>query len=397
MNAILNAAVFLFAVLAGAAAAAPSAAGQVERYLQAEMRARQIPGLQVAVIQRGKIVLAKSYGVAELPHAIPVTPDSVFSINSATKSFTGVAIMQLVEQGKVDLSAPVSRYLQDLPPAWQAVTVAQLLNHTSGLPDIVARQTWQVAPAGNWDAAWRQVQAMPMDFAPGERFRYNQTNYLLLGKIIDQLSGQPFTQFIRQRQFDVAGMRRTGFGDMQDVIPGRAPSYRLDADGKTYKAMVDDFPPFLRAGAGINTSADNLARWIIALQKGRLLSPASLRTLWQPGRLADGRAAPWALGWPVIREREYRTVAGIGGARSAFYLYPDHDLAVIILTNLAGAAPEQMLDIVASHYLPGLKQVSGSYAIHLAARAGASGWFRTAGPATGTAQNPGRHRPAGGG
>lgn len=365
MKILLTSAVFLLALLGGTpASAAPTAAQQVERYLQAEMRERRIPGLQLAVVQGGKIVLLKSYGLAELPHAIPVTQDSVFSINSATKSFTGVAIMQLAEQGKLDLAAPVSRYLQDLPPAWQAVTLTQLLNHSSGLPDIIGQQTWQVAAASNWDAAWRQVQTAPLDFAPGERFRYNQTNYLLLGKIIDQLSGQPFTQFMRQRQFDAAGMRHTSFGDMQDVIPGKAPSYRLDADGKTFKAMVDDFPAFLRAGAGINTSAENLAHWIIALQKGQLLSPAGLASLWQPGRLNDGRVAPWAQGWPVIRAKEYRTVAGMGGARSAFYVYPDHDLAVVILTNLAGAAPEKMIDIVASHYLPGLKKVSGGYAVY---------------------------------
>jgi CubicO group peptidase (beta-lactamase class C family) len=376
MKAILNAAVMIFATLCAAAAgAAPSVADDVHRYLKSEMRERSIPGLQLAVVKGGKIVMLESYGLAELPNAIPVTPRSVFSINSATKSFTGVAIMQLAEQGKLDLTAPVSRYLKDLPASWQGVSITQLLNHTSGLPDIVGQQTWQVAGAGNWDAAWRQVQAMPVDFAPGERFRYNQTNYLLLGKIIDHLSGQPFAGFIRQRQFKATGMRQTTYGDLQDVIPHKAPSYRLDADGKTLKVMVDDFPEFLRAGAGINASAEDLARWIIALQKGQLLSPEGLARLWQRGQLNDGKAAPWAMGWPVIRDQEYRAVGGIGGARSAFYVYPDKDLAIVILTNLAGAAPEQMIDVVAAYFLPGLKKVSGGYASYrLREQAQASGF-----------------------
>ncbi|MBV7538326.1 serine hydrolase [Duganella sp. sic0402] len=378
MKAVLTAAAFLVTLLSGAtAAAAPSVADEVQRYLQSEMRERRIPGLQLAVVQGGKIVMLKSYGTAELPHAIPVTQRSVFSINSATKSFTGVAIMQLAEQGKLDLAAPVSRYLKDLPTAWQAVTITQLLNHTSGLPDIIHQQTWQIASASNWDAAWKQTQAAPVDFTPGERFRYNQTNYLLLGQIIDQLSGQPFTQFIRQRQFDVAGMRQTSFGDVQDVIPDKAPSYRLDADGKTLKAMVDDFPAFLRAGAGINTSAENLAQWIIALQKEQIVSKQGLAQLWRRGQFNNGKGAPWALGWPAIRDNEYRAVAGIGGARSAFYVYPDNDLAIVILTNLAGAEPEQMIDVVASYFLPGLRKVSGGYATYrLREQAQASGFER---------------------
>lgn len=362
MKSILHAIVLVSAMLyGGGAGATPSARDAVNNYIQNEMRELRIPGLQLAVVKDGRIVMLKSYGLAELPHAIPVATTSVFSINSATKSFTGVAIMQLVESGKLDLDAPLSRYLNDLPAAWQTVTITQLLNHTSGLPDIVRQQTWQVGSASNWDAAWRQLQTTPMDFTPGERFRYNQTNYLLLGQIIDKLSGQPFTHFIRQHQFDVANMRHTSYGDLQDVIPNKAPSYRLDGDDKTFKLMVDDFPRFLRAGAGINASAEDLARWIISLQQGKLVSPAGLKQLWQPGRFNDGRSSPWALGWPIIRDKEYRTVAGIGGARSAFYIYPDNDLAVVILTNLAGASPEHMIDVVAGYFLPDLRKVSGGY------------------------------------
>ncbi|MYN09844.1 serine hydrolase [Pseudoduganella aquatica] len=382
MKRVLTAVVFLIALLEGASAGAASGRGgsvegQVDRYLQSEMRERRIPGLQLAVVKGGKIVMLKSFGLAELPHSLPVTKRSVFSINSATKSFTGVAILQLVEQGKLDLNAPVSRYLSDLPGPWQGVTITQLLNHTSGIPDIISQKTSRLATGDSPDAAWRQVQTLPMDFAPGERFSYNQTNYLLLGKIIDQLSGQPFAQFIQQRQFDAAGMRQTGYGDVHDVIPDKAPSYRFDADGKTLKQVTDDFPAMLRTGAGINSTAQDLARWIISLQKGALVSPAGLAQMWQRGRFNDGKPAPWSLGWPAIRDKEYRAVAGIGGMRSAFYVYPEHDLAVVILTNLAGSSPEQMIDIVASFFLPELRSVSGGYATYrLREQANVSGFER---------------------
>lgn len=369
MKYVLTAAFFCIAFLdaksaMAAPASAPSVEAQVGAYLQSEMRERRIPGLQLAVVKGGKIVMLKSYGLAELPHSVPVTNRSVFSINSATKSFTGVAIMQLVEQGKIDLDAPVSRYLDDLPAPWQGVTITQLLDHTSGIPDIINQQTSRLATAGGPDAAWRQVRTMPMDFAPGERYSYNQTNYLLLGKIIDKLSGQPFLRFIQRRQFDAVGMKQTGYGDFSDVVPDKAVSYRFDGDGKTLRHVVDDFPAFLRTGAGINTTAEEVARWLIALQQEKLLKRPALMRMWQRGRFNDGKPTPWAMGWPTIRDKEYRAVAGIGGMRSAFYVYPENDLSVVILTNLAGASPEQMIDVVAGYFLPGLRGVSGAYATY---------------------------------
>ena len=145
--------------------------------------------------------------------------------------------------------------------------------------------------------------------------------------------------------------------------------------------MIEDFPAFMRAGAGINSSADELGRWLIALQSGKLLKPESLARLWQPGTLADGKPAPWALGWPAIRRDGHRAVAGIGGARSAFYVYPNDDLAIVILTNLAGGQPEQLIDTVAGFYVPALRQqAGGAYAAYLLRQAIGSKGFDGLGP-----------------
>jgi CubicO group peptidase (beta-lactamase class C family) len=341
----------LFAPLASAAST-PS--GSVDDLIQSEMKSRRIPGLQIMVIQHGKPVLTRALGIASIQYGVPVSADSVFSINSATKSFTGVAAMQLAQQGKLDVGAPASRYLDDLPPAWRAITVTQLLNHTSGLPDIIDPATsTMLAPTEA--AAWTAVQALPMAFAPGERFSYNQTNYVLLAKIITRLSGAPFLQFIQQHQFDVVGMPHSSFGDSLDIIPNKANSYRYAEDGKTLRNVIEDFPLYTRAGAGINSNVQDLGLWIIALQQGRLLDSAHLRQLWAPTTFADGRPAPWTLGWPAIHRPRHRVVGGLGGGRSAFYIYPDDDLAIIILTNLAGAQPQQLMDAVAAWYLPDLK------------------------------------------
>ena len=352
--------IFFFAV----ATAHASQDRAVVDFIQSEMRERQIPGLQIVVIRHGKPVLSRMLGVASIQYGVPVTADSVFSINSATKSFTGVAVMQLAEQGKIELQAPASRYLAGLPEAWQGITITQLLTHTSGLPDIIDPATSNLLPGGA-DAAWKAVQALPMESAPGQRFSYNQTNYVVLEKIITLLSGEPYLQFIQHKQFDAVGMPHSGFGDSLDVVKNKANSYRLGGDGKTLNNVIEDFPLYTRAGAGINSNVQDLSKWIVALQQGRLLKAGQLRQLWAPSSFADARPAPWALGWPAIRRGEHRAVAGIGGGRSAFYVYPDDDLAVIILTNLAGSQPEQLIDTVAGFYVPALKQVNGGgYALY---------------------------------
>ncbi|MDM5180997.1 serine hydrolase [Massilia sp. DJPM01] len=360
---------------AAADASADSAASKaVLEFMRAEMQERRIPGLQIAVIRHQKVVFSSALGVANIQHGVPVDDRTVFSINSGTKAVTGVAIMQLVEQGKLALAAPVSRYLDGLPAAWQGVTIAQLLNHTSGIPDVLDREG-DLLPGG-MDGAWKTAQTLPVQFAPGQRFSYNQTNYVLLGKIIDRLSGEPFLASIRHRQFDVVGMPDSSFGDSADVIKNKANSYRFGRDG-TLRNVVEEFPPAMRTGAGMNTTATELGKWIVALQQGRLLQPASMAAMWTPSSFADGRPAPWAMGWPAIRRgaQAHRAVAGIGGGRSAFYIYPDDDLAVIILTNLAGAQPDQLIDTVAGLYVPALRATGGGYALYRLREQTARGGF----------------------
>jgi CubicO group peptidase (beta-lactamase class C family) len=354
----------------------PTRPDDVEGFLRSEMRKRQIPGLQFAVVQHGKIVKLGAYGLANVQDAIPVTDQTLFTINSATKSFTGVAILQLVEDGKLDLAAPASRYLDGLPAAWQVVTVRQLLTHTSGLPDVM--DSWgRLLVEGDADASRVKVRTMPMEFKPGERFSYNQTNYLLLGEIIDKLSGQPFTRFITDRQLKAVNMPLTaqwGFGDSHDVIPHGARGYTFvrNVGGKLVRSaklenVFEEFPPFLRTAAGLSSTAEEMARWIIALQQSRLLKEKnSLATLWTPGVLNNGSPAGfggllngYALGWPTTVRPEHRAVGGIGGGRSAFLIYPEDDLAVVILTNLQGSNPQSFIDEVAGYYVPDMSASAG--------------------------------------
>lgn len=337
----------------------------VERFLQAQMQKRGIPGLQVAIVQHGKIVLLRAYGMASVEHSVPVTDRSVFPLNSITKAFTGVAAMQLVEAGKLELDAPVSRYLDGLPVAWRAITVRQLFSHTSGLPDIVDDDL-KLLDDGDEEASWAKVQTLPLEFAAGERFKYNHTNYLLLGRIIDKLAGKPYTRFIAEGQFGVVGMPLTGYYDARDVVPHIARTYRYvnAADGaRKLNTRHEVWPSSLLTATGINTTAEELARWTIALQQGRLLRTKSgLTPLWTPTRLNDGSTSGfsrfingYAIGWPTAERAQHRALVPTGGARAALAIYPDDDVTVVILTNLLGASPESFIDEVAGFYISSLR------------------------------------------
>lgn len=358
--------VILFALVLSslpATALGQSPNAKAEALLRREMRERRIPGLQAAVVKDGKIVLLSSLGNADLQNAAPVANNSVFGIYSCTKAFTGVAVMQLVEDGKLDLSAPVSRYLDGLPVAWQPVTIRQLLTHVSGLPNILRALdpvTYGFENGSNEETVWAKTKAMPLQFSPGERFSYNQTNYALLGQIIDKLAGRPFAEVFRERQFDVAAMSHTGFGDSRDVTPNKVRAYARvnQLDGKKLPAekLVNDyveFPPFRRTASGMNSTAGDLARWVITLQQGKLLhTKSALKTLWTAGKFNDGSPTQWALGWVIKPRPQHPAIIATGGGRTAIFVYPEDDLAVIVLTNLAGSFPEEFVDELAGFYNP---------------------------------------------
>lgn len=358
--------VFLFAIVLfslSATALAQSSNARAEALLRREMNERRIPGLQAAVVKDGKIVLLTSLGTADLQSATPVTNRSVFGIYSCTKAFTGIAIVQLIEEGKLDLSAPVSRYLDELPAAWQPVTIRQLLTHVSGLPNVLRALdpvTYGFESGSNEETVWTKTKAMPMEFTPGERFSYNQTNYALLGKIIDKFNGKPFAQVFRERQFGAAGMLHTGFGDSRDVTPNKVRTYArvTQSDGEKLPAekLVHDyaeFPPFRRTASGMNSTAEDLARWIIALQQGKLLrTKSALKTLWTAGNFNNGSQTQWAPGWMTKPRPQHSAVIATGGGRTAIFVYPDDNLAVVVLTNLAGSFPEEFVDELAGLYNP---------------------------------------------
>jgi CubicO group peptidase (beta-lactamase class C family) len=326
----------------------------LREYLLALMEKRSIPGLQVAVVRDKRIEMLDTLGFANIEHQVPVTHQSIFSINSMAKAFTGIAVMQLVEAGQLDLSAPISRYLDELPEAWRAITVRQLATLTSGVPEImVYTRESNVALIGDGteQGAWQAAYAAPMEYPTGQGYAYTQTNYALLGKIIERLTGKTFAEFVGERQFSVARMPNTGYFTDQDIVPNRANTYMcISVDGAPVGRVFNshlNWPPILRTAAGLQSTAEDIANWIIALQSGALLEQASsIDTLRTAVPMHDGRPGIWGIGWLVGRSAAGRISAPGGGAKAQLALYKD-GLAVVLLTNLIGAFQEQLAPVTA--------------------------------------------------
>ncbi|SFN15934.1 CubicO group peptidase, beta-lactamase class C family [Chryseobacterium oleae] len=355
---------FIVSLLISLSSFAQNISSNVDEVIQREMKIRRIPGVQVAVVRNGKIVLNKSYGLANVQDRIEVKTNTIFPINSNTKIFTGVAVMQLVEQGKIKLEAPVSTYLDGLPLEWQKITIDQLLTHISGLPDMLRLLdpvTGNVGVLGSEEPIFEKLKTTPMQFKTGEQFSYNQTNYYLLGKIIEKLTHKPFAEFFEEKQFKIVHLKNTVFGDSRDIIPHYAPSYsyRSFFDGKRMSGdkLVNnyyEFPDFTRTGAGLNSTSEDLANWVIALQNRKLLQKQStIDTMWSPAKFNNGTPTDWGRGWGIAKLRKNHKAIGMsGGNRSALLIYPDDHLAVIVLTNLGGSAPEDFIEEIAGCYIP---------------------------------------------
>lgn len=329
-------------------------AARLSAFFTKQLAARAIPGLQVAIVRHRRIVYSEAFGVADPTTKQPLLKTSALPINSLTKGFTSVAIMQLVEAGRIDLDAPVSRYLESLPTAWRPVTIRQLLSHSSGLPDLLNPQTGELIRPEP-EAAWTAVQTVPMEFAPGARFRYNQLGYVLLGKVIDKLAGQPFQQFVTDGQLRKVSMPQTGYDTSS------APSFAAEESTPgsiVYTKVSEPFPRMLMTAAGMASSAEDLAHWIIAIEDGTLLArPQSVQTMWtddaSPGGLG-GQFDAYALGWHTMTRPEHRAVGNVGGGRAVIMIYPQDDLAIVLLTNRRPSNPESFVEQAVGLLLPAL-------------------------------------------
>jgi CubicO group peptidase (beta-lactamase class C family) len=322
------------------------------------MQKHKIVGLQLAVIKDNIIVKTSHYGLANIEDSISVDHKTVFSINSMTKAFTGVAIMQLVESGKLNLEDPISKYLDKLPKTWQNITVKQIATHTSGVPDIWESPEHMFSEDN--EILFKKIKESPIVFKPGEKQNYNQTNFILLGLIIEKISGKSFEKFIIDNQFEKTGMKnsiKAGMGDTYSIINHSARPYSYFIKG-SLTTIHQPMPSYLYPAGGIYSTATEMAQWVIALQSNQLINAENLKTLWTPLELntvkkqeANGSLYGTAIGFDTNSRTINPVIFQSGGARNTLYIYPKSNVSVVILTNLVGSRPENFVEEITNLYL----------------------------------------------
>jgi len=350
-----RAAPFLLLLLFNCLFAAQARADRVDDYVREQMRRRHIPGLALAVVRDGRVVKERGYGLANLELRVPVTKETVFEIGSVTKQMTAAAVMLLVEEGKVGLDDPVSKYLPNTPEAWAGVTVRHLLTHTSGLKNYTGLAGFELTEGLTRDEFVKRLSPYPLAFRPGDAHSYGNSNYSLLGYVVEAASGQPYWQFLSARFFGPLGMSATTDRDPRRLVPNRADGYEWD--GRRWVGRDYDLTDVFSAGAVVSTVGD-LVRWEAAFAGGRVLKPASLEQVWSPVRLNSGRAHPYGLGWYVETLRGRRVLRHTGqtaGFAASLARYPDDRLAVIVLTNIGTLGTAGRVGLgVAKLYAPAL-------------------------------------------
>ena len=294
-----------------------------------------ITGLALAVVRDGQVVLAKGYGVRSRETGMPVEPETPFGVGSVTKQFACASILLLAEDGKLSVADKVSKYFPGLTRG-DEITLHQLMTHTSGYPDyypldFVDRRMHREIAA---DDLIRQFAGGKLDFEPGSRWSYSNTGYIMLGRVVEKVSGQSFGDFLKSRIFPPAGMVHAEL-DPSGTDPSRARGYLEFALGAPEPARPEG-TGWLTAAGGLWASAPDVARWDIALMSGQILKPAFLRVMAEPVKLTDGRTWPYGCGINIARnsgEAFYSHGGAVSGFRATNILIPRTRSAVVVLMN----------------------------------------------------------------
>jgi CubicO group peptidase (beta-lactamase class C family) len=299
----------------------------------------------VLVAQDGKIVLDKGYGFADLEWDIPNTPTTKFRLGSLTKQFTAASILLLEERGKLKVDDPVKKYMPDAPAAWDKITIFHLLTHTSGIqnftgfPDYDSTQAIPTTP----EKLVERFRNKPLEFEPGTKWNYSNSGYVLLGYLIEKISGQSYAEFLQQNIFTPLGMKDSGYDSNSAIIAHRAAGYAPGKNGPVNAGFVDMSIPF-SAGALYSTTED-LLRWEQGLFGGKVLTPASLAKMTTPFK------QDYAFGLGVSTNDGHKMIAhdgGIQGFNTFLAYFPDDKLVVAVLANLNGPFADQIARNLAS-------------------------------------------------
>jgi CubicO group peptidase (beta-lactamase class C family) len=310
---------------------------------------RGAPGLSLAVLRGSDTIVMSAYGYANRETKQPSTPATVFRIGSMTKQFTSALIMRQIERGTLSLDDDMATYLPDVQLHGHRVTIRQLLNHTSGIHNYTESAEW--AKHQDDDVTPTQIVAFvaadSFDFAPGTKYRYNNTGYVLLGMILEKVTGVPYAELLQREIFTPLGLRETSYCPSRPTDPSFARGYDVGRDGVTpapYRNMTHPYA----AGAICSTARDFL-RWQRALANGRVVTPQSYAMMTTPGSLENGTRLTYGFGLEVVQIQNHSGIMHGGstpGFTSGGFVFPADSVNIVLLTNSNASPSSLALSIV---------------------------------------------------
>lgn len=310
------------------------------------------PGATALVAKNGKVLYRKAFGMANLELGIPMRPENVFEIGSITKQFTSVSILMLLEEEKLALIDEITKYLPDYPTHGKTITIHHLLNHTSGIKsytgmrDFRTKARTDMTPVELIDFFKNE----PMDFDPGEAYRYNNSAYIILGHIIEVVSGMSYADFVETRIFDKLGMKNSYYGSKTKLIKNRAYGYQPSEDGYNNAEYLSMTLPY--AGGSLMSCVDDMLLWQRALHNNTLISEKSTNLAFTNYSLNNGKPINYGYGFSVDEINGIPTIehgGGIFGYETYGVYVPQEDVYVIVLSNRNGNGPTDITVEIASH------------------------------------------------
>ncbi len=329
----------------------------IEKAVSSFMSANSVPGISVAVVQNGELVWSEGFGMADLENFVPASPATLYRLGSISKPITATAILQLSERGKLDLDAEVQKYCPAFPKKEWPITSRELLGHLGGvrhynqdgkgdIPDDSAKHF------ASMEESLKIFAADPLVAKPGTKFHYSTYGFTVLGCVLEGASGEKYVDYVKENIFEPAGMEETRDDDFFAIVPHRTRWYHKDGSGVVQNAGVLD-SSYKIPGGGLISSADDMARFELAMLANKLVKPATRETMWTPQKPADGSPDDYGLGWGTLKKYGLNLVGHDGsqqGTSTSIVLAPEKRAGVVVLANMddvdATDLSEQVLKIV---------------------------------------------------
>ena len=347
--------IFLFLSISSFSQTKNDLKNKIDNYVKEVIEINEIPGLAVSVIKNGKIVYEKYYGKGSIKENTIINSKSIFRLYSTTKLISAVAVFQLIEKNQLSLEDDISKYLDNLPKEWQNVKIKNLLTHSSGLPDIVKFE--DIPYSLNDDEKWKILCQKPMEFKTGNQFGYNQTNYVLLSKIIEKISGLTFDKYVLKNQFPLTKQGVVFSANSSEIVKNRVVKHNYNFKNQKYERFDAEHGKIHNAGSGLNISLTEFVNWNQRLDKNLLLNSKTKNLMWQLFDF-ENKQDRFLHGWGIYETNKIESYGFSGGYLTAFRKFKNNDLTIIFLSNgyknyhiedqvinhIAGMVDEKLMD-----------------------------------------------------